>query len=341
MKKYILFLLLIIVIGCSPKLQPELLEISQHFNIDILDPEGQQLIDADAKINIEASGFMWSEGPLWVEEGKYLLFSDIPRNKVFKFDRKGDTTTYLFPSGFSGDHFTGEEPGSNGLLLDPNGNLVLLQHGNRQIARMKAPLDQPQPIFETLVDHYQGKRLNSPNDAVFDRQGNLYFTDPPYGLPKRMQDPEKELAFQGVFCLRTDGQLVLLDTLSRPNGIGLSPQEDQLYVGVSDGQHAVWYQYDVIMPGQVENKRIFFDATTIKQEAKLRGAPDGLKVHSKGYVFGTGPGGVWVFNASGKPLIHIKTGLPTANCAFADNESKLYITADDYLLSVSLKRLKP
>ena len=326
----------------SEKQEPvsrEVVAISDAFAIEILDEEALKIIDSTAAVEVLASGFAWSEGPLWIDEGKYLLFSDIPNNKVFKWDSQTkDTTTYLHPSGFLGevgDDF--KEPGSNGLTLDSNGQLVLMQHGERRVARMTAPLSQPKPEFEPLVDNYEGKRFNSPNDGCFDKQGNFYFTDPPYGLPKGMDDPEKELDFQGVYCLKTSGKLVLLDTLTRPNGIGLSPDQDKLYVAVSDSKHAVWYQYDVKEPGVVENKKLFHEVTHLMGKEGQQGAPDGLKVHSQGYVLATGPGGLWIFDAAGKTLARIYTGQRTSNCALSTDEKQLFLTADDYLLRVQLK----
>ncbi|MCL6267884.1 SMP-30/gluconolactonase/LRE family protein [Flagellimonas myxillae] len=316
----------------------EVNDITKAFGIEILDEEALKIIDSKASIQLLASGFEWSEGPLWIDDGEYLLFSDIPNNKVYKWDTKNDTITYLNPSGYLGE--TNEdfkEPGSNGLVLDSEGRLVLMQHGERRVGRMVAPLDQPKPVYEALVDNYQGKRFNSPNDGFFDSQGNLYFTDPPYGLPKGMEDPEKELDFQGVYCLKNTGELVLLDKLTRPNGICLSPKEDKLYVAVSDAKHAVWYQYDVVEPGKVEHKTLFHDATHLMGKEGQQGAPDGLKVHSLGYVLATGPGGLWIFDDSGKTLARIYTGQRTSNCALSTDEKQLFLTADDHLLKVDLK----
>ena len=312
-------------------------DISAAFSIEVLDDEALAIIDPKSKIEILASGFKWTEGPLWVPSGNYLLFSDIPNNKVFKWDAKRDTTTYLEPSGFTGSNFTGEEPGSNGLLLNPDGELVLMQHGDRRVAKMNATLENPQANFTTLVDRFEGKRLNSPNDGIYDKAGNLYFTDPPYGLPKGMDDPNKELDFQGVYCYLASGELVLVDRLTRPNGIALSPEQNVLYVAVSDPQHAVWYAYDLISPGQVENKRLLHDVTEWVGKPDQPGLPDGMKVNHKGYLFATGPGGIWIFDPNGKALARIYTGQATANCAFTPDQKTLFMTADDYLLSVNLK----
>ncbi|MBU2907443.1 SMP-30/gluconolactonase/LRE family protein [Arenibacter algicola] len=312
--------------------------IASPFSIDILDDEALQIIDPKSKIEILASGFAWTEGPLWIKDGNYLLFSDIPNNKIYKLDpQNNDTVTYLHPSGFSGTDFTGEEPGSNGLLLNKDGELVLMQHGNRQVAKMNAPLNSPSSEFTTLVDSYMGKKLNSPNDATFDNNGNLYFTDPPYGLPKRMDDEGKELDFQGIYCLMTSGELILLDSISRPNGIGISPDGNVLYVANSDPEHAAWYQYKITEPGKVADKKLFYEVTNLIGNEGQQGLPDGLKVNNNGILFASGPGGVWIFNPKGKALARIHTGQATANCAFDTDQKRLYMTADDFIMAVDLK----
>ena len=201
---------------------------------------------------------------------------------------------------------------------------------------MNAPLNDPAPDFITLAGQFEGKRLNSPNDAVYYSNGDLYFTDPPYGLENGEDDTEKELDFQGVYVLKKDGDLVLLTTeLSRPNGIGLSPDEKTMYVANSDPERAIWMAYNLLPDGILGEGRVFFDATNLTDKEK--GLPDGLKVHSSGTLFATGPGGVFVFSPDGKHLGTIKTTEATANCAFDESESCLYITADMYLLRVRLK----
>ena len=304
--------------------------------VEVLDPSIRSLLSEASNVSVLASGFEWSEGPVWIDEdGGYLLFSDIPPNKVYKYD--GDTSTYLHPSGYTGTVARGGEPGSNGLALDEEGRLVLCQHGDRQIGRMEAPLSSPATNFVALTDNYGGKRYNSPNDLVYDGQGNLYFTDPPYGLVDRMDDPAKEIPFQGVYCLLTTGETLLLDsTVTRPNGIVLSPDESQLYVAVSDPNHAAWYRYDVEEPGVVSGKKLFFDATDEVGKEGNKGLPDGMKMHPEGYLFATGPGGVWVFDPNGKVVARIYTGEATANCEFQSDYSTLFMTADGYLMSVAL-----
>jgi len=304
--------------------------------IERLEAEMDRLIPPGAVIEVLATGFEWSEGPVWVREGSYLLFSDIPNNSVFKWSAEDSIELYLTPSGYTGKESRRGEAGSNGLLLDIEGRLVLCQHGDRRVAVMNASLGNPAPDYTTLTDRFEGKRLNSPNDAVYHSNGDLYFTDPPYGLEKNVDDPEKELDFQGVYLLRKEGDLVLLtDELSRPNGIGLSPDENTLYVANSDADRAIWMAYRLKPDGTLDQGRVFFDVTHLTDQEK--GLPDGLKVHSSGALFATGPGGVFVFSQDGKHLGTVKTTEATANCAFDDSESNLYITADMYLQRVKLK----
>jgi gluconolactonase len=302
-------------------------------SIERLDPRLEALIPPDAKMEVLAEGFDWSEGPVWVRSGGYLLFSDIPPNRVMKWKPGEGVSLYLHPSGYTGSRPRTGEPGSNGLLLDPQGRLVLCQHGDRRVARMDAPLDRPAPRFVTLADRYQGKRFNSPNDAVYHSNGALYFTDPPYGLEKLMEDPAKELDFQGVYRLAPNGEVTLLTReLSRPNGIAFSPDEKTLYVANSDPQRAIWMAFDVKPDGTLGHGRVFFDAT--KWVPSRKGLPDGLKVDARGNLFATGPGGVLVFAPDGTHLGTLRTGEATANCAWGDDGSTLYITADMYLLRI-------
>ncbi len=305
--------------------------------IERLHPALDGIIAPDAKIEILAEGYDWTEGPVWIEKGGYLLFTDIPPNRVMRWKEGEDASLYLTPSGFTGTETKSREPGANGLLLDAAGNLVLCQHGDRRVARMNAPLEQPQPEFVALADRWNGKRFNSPNDAVFDKNGNLYFTDPPYGLEKQMDDPTKEIPFQGVYRRSPDGKSdLLLDSLTRPNGIAFSPDEKTLYVANSDPQKAIWMAYDVQADGSLKNGRVFQDFTS-KVSKEMPGLPDGLKTNAQGIIFATGPGGVWVFQPDGTVLGRIDTGQATSNCALGNNGKALYITADMYLMRVWLK----
>ncbi|MEK6476366.1 SMP-30/gluconolactonase/LRE family protein [Catalinimonas sp. 4WD22] len=306
-------------------------------SIERISEKLNEVVPPDAQLEILAEGYEWTEGPVWIPQGNYLLYSDIPPNSIFKWKEGEGASLYLKPSGFTGENFEGREPGSNGLILDDQGRLVLCQHGDRRIARMTAPLDEPAPQFETIVDSYQGKRLNSPNDLAYLSNGDLYFTDPPYGLPGGADSEAKELDFQGVYRYSEDNnELVLLtDELSRPNGIGFSPNGETLYVANSDPERAIWMAYDVNEEGNIENGRVFYDATD--KTGDEPGLPDGFAVHSGGYLFATGPGGVWVFSPEGEHLGTLKTGQATANCTFNADESVLYITADMYLMRIVLK----
>jgi len=336
MKNFIFMAMAIITLtltSCDPTKEKE--EKRTIGSIERLDGEIDGIIPSDAIIEVLAEGFDWSEGPLWIAEGNYLIFSDIPPNRVYRWSEEDSITVYLEPSGYSGEAGHRGEQGSNGLLLSPEGKLILCQHGDRQMAMMTAPLNAPRPEYATVADNFEGKRLNSPNDACYRSNGDLYFTDPPYGLEGNENDPAKEIPFQGVYRLPVDGELKLLTAeLSRPNGIAFSPDEKKLYVANSDPERAIWMVYDVLPDGSLEGGKVFYDATNkVGQE---KGLPDGLKVHRKGYVFATGPGGVWVFNPEGKHLGTIRTTEATANCAFDDTENILYITADMYLLRVVL-----
>lgn len=292
------------------------------------DPRLDALIPPDARIEVLGTGFEWSEGPVWVRDGGYLLFSDIPRNSVMKWKEGEGITLFMKPSGYTGVAPYGREPGSNGLALDREGRLVLCEHGDRRVARLEKEGGK-----KTLADSYQGKRLNSPNDLVFHSNGDLYFTDPPYGLPRQWDDPRRELDFCGVYRLSTDGKLTLLTReMTRPNGIAFSPDERTLYVAQSDPKRAVWMAFPVKSDGTLGEGRVFYDATRLV--GKMPGLPDGLKVDRSGNLFATGPGGVHIFSPDGRSLGRIDTGEATANCAWSDDGSTLYITADMYLCRV-------
>jgi gluconolactonase len=232
-----------------------------------------------------AEGFTWVEGPAWNKEGSFLLFSDIPNNSVFKWKEREGVSLYLKPSGYTGSvPFKGKEPGSNGLTFDSSGRLVLCEHGDRRISRL-----EKDGTKTTLADRYEGKRLNSPNDAVFKSNGDLYFTDPPFGLPKNFNDPDKELPFQGVYRLSTDGKLTLLiKDIKAPNGIVFSPDEKILYVTDVDPNRSAWLAFDVKDDGTITNGRVLFDATRWKKPNY--GGPDGMEVDTKGNLFAARPG---------------------------------------------------
>lgn len=291
------------------------------------------LLAADAAFEKLTDGHKWIEGPVWSRRGGFLLFSDIPNNVVLKWTPDGSVTEFLKPSGYNGEApFTGPEPGSNGLTFDAEGRLVLCQHGNRRVARREAD-----GTITTLADRYEGKRLNSPNDLTFHSSGALYFTDPPYGLPKRWDDPEKELPFQGVYRLAPDGTLTLLTKeLNAPNGIAFSPDEKTLYVAQSDPNRPIWMAYPVKADGTIEPGRVLHDTSAALKEKKP-GLPDGLKVDERGNLWATGPGGVWILAPDGTHLGTIDTGVPTSNVAWGDDGSTLYITANKAVWRVKTK----
>lgn len=292
------------------------------------DPALDALIPPNARIELLAGGFSWAEGPVWVREGEYLLFSDVPRNVVFKWKEGEKTSEYLLPSGYTGAQARAGEPGSNGLTLDAQGRLVLCQHGDRRVARL-----EKNKKFTPLARYYKFRRLNSPNDLAFKSNGDLYFTDPPYGLVGNNDDPSKELLSNGVFRLKPDGEVTLLtDALTFPNGIAFSPDEGTVYVAVSDSKKPVIMAYDLNFDGTFSNARVFFDALPLM--AGRKGVPDGLKVDVAGNLFATGPGGVLVISPQGKHLGTINTDEPTANCAWGNDGSVLYITANNKLCRV-------
>ncbi len=301
-------------------------------SIERKDPKFDALIAPDAKVEELAGGFKWSEGPVWDKKHAQVLFCDIPNNMIYKWSEKEGLKEFLKPSGYTGSEpFTGTEPGSNGLAFHKDGHLVLCQHGDRRVSKL---VDGK---FVTLADKFEGKRLNSPNDLVYHTNGDLYFTDPPYGLPGQMKDPKKELDFQGVYRLKPTGELTLMTkVMSRPNGIGLSPDNKTLYVANSDPEIANWMSFPVKEDGTLGEGKQFFDSTDMVK-AKKPGLPDGLKVDQQGNIWATGPNGVFVFDAMGKHLGSIITNDKTANCGFGDDGSTLYITANDKLIRIKTK----
>jgi len=291
------------------------------------------LIAADATFEKLSEGHAWVEGPVWSRRGGFLLFSDIPNNVVFKWAPGGSVSEFLKPAGYTGAAaFTGREPGSNGLTFDAEGRLVLCQHGDRRVTRR-----EPDGAMTVLAERYEGKRLNSPNDLVFHSSGALYFTDPPYGLPERWDDPGKELPFQGVYRRAPDGSLTLLTKeLNAPNGIAFSPDEKTLYVAQSDPKRPIWMAYPVKADGTLDSGRVLHDTSAALKE-KRPGLPDGLKVDERGNLWATGPGGVWILAPDGTHLGTIDTGVPTANVAWGDDGRVLYITANTAVWRVRTK----
>jgi gluconolactonase len=301
--------------------------------IERLDRAFDRLVEQDAAIELLAANrFVWAEGPVWDPANKRVLFSDIPRNMIWEWSQTSGLKEFLSPSGYTAAAtFTGREPGSNGLAFNKAGELVMCQHGDRRVAKW---VDGK---FVTLADRYAGKRLNSPNDLVIRSNGDVYFTDPPYGLPRQTEDPGRELDFQGVYRLSAKGELTLLTKeLSRPNGLAFSPDEKILYVANSDPEKALLMAFPVRPDGSLGAAKVFFDVTAAVSKEKP-GLPDGLKVSTDGTVWASGPGGVLVYSPQGRHLGTLATGVATANLAFGDDGSTLYITADKNLVRVRTK----
>ncbi|MBC7850860.1 MAG: SMP-30/gluconolactonase/LRE family protein [Chitinophagaceae bacterium] len=331
MPKFFLLITLFFMLSCNNEPGSKTRTLG---SIERTDPSIDKLISTDAVIEIIADGHDWTEGPVWIESEKMLLYSDIPPNKIFKWTEAKGKELYLTPSGYTGTVPRGGEPGSNGLILNKEGKLVLCQHGDRRMALMDAELNAPAAKFISLADNYMGKKLNSPNDAVYRSNGDLFFTDPPYGLAN---DSLKEISFQGVYKV-ANGQVVLMtDTITRPNGIAFLNNEKTLVVANSDPDKAIWYLYDFGPNDSLVNQRMLADVTELGKKGE-KGLPDGLKVDKQGNIFATGPGGVFVFNAEGKQIGRFKIPEACSNVALADDDRTLYITADMYVLRVKLRK---
>jgi gluconolactonase len=273
-------------------------------SLEILDPRIENLVSKNAKIEILAEGFGWAEGPVWVPKLNGVLFSDVPNNKAYLWTEKRGLSLFLYPSGMTNHAPHNKSAGSNGLGLDSEGNLILCQHGDRSISRLDNWIFE-EPRYNVLVDRFNGKRLNSPNDLVFDKQGSIYFTDPPYGLKNGDEDDLKELNFNGIFKWSAREKIKLIEkNMSRPNGIALSLDEKTAYVANSDSENDVIMAFDVLEDG-FSNGRIFFDGNVLSQTRE--GLFDGLKMHSSGIIFATGPGGVLLLDSLG---VHLGTIMP-------------------------------
>jgi gluconolactonase len=298
-----------------------------------LDPAFDALISTDAKIEKVAGGFTFTEGPLWRPEG-LLWFSDVPGNVVRSVTPAGEVKAIIQKAGGSVSAPPGAFIGPNGMISDKDGAVLLCQHGNRRIVRVGKDL-----TMTPYIEKFQGRRLNSPNDLVYSSDGALYFTDPPYGLTGGDSDPAKELKFNGVFLYK-GGQLTpIIQDLTRPNGIALSPDEKTLYVANSDDRKRFWMRYDVAADGTVSHGRMFFDLSSAKEQ----GIPDGMKVDLKGNIYAAGPEGVWVLSPGGKHLGTIQPGETAANCGWGDDGKTLYITASTgvYRIRVAIAGQKP
>ncbi|MFN8291391.1 MAG: SMP-30/gluconolactonase/LRE family protein [Chitinophagaceae bacterium] len=342
MNKSVVILILAGVLASSCNTKKKNSGESKAYNttgtIERIDPALDSIIAPGAKAEIIADSFDWCEGPLWIESRHMLLFSDVPKNTIYKWTEENGTGIYLKPSGYTGfEPSVCKEPGSNGLLFDTSGQLVLCQHGDRRMARMEAALDQPEAKFITLADKYEGKRFSSPNDAVFNRLGELFFTDPPYGLHTQDDtDPKKEIPFNGVYRLSTEGKVSLVTgSISRPNGIAFFPGEERLIVASSDPAKPVWWEIATGPDDTIYAPKIFYSAEG--SDTALKGLPDGLKIDKNGIVFATGPGGIWIFNKEAKLLGKIRLDNAASNCALSADQKTLYITNDMYVLRVKMR----
>ena len=304
-----------------------------------LDPAADTLLSPDAKIEMLASGLDWSEGPVWVPKngtqpggGGYLLFSDVPRNHVMKWKEGEGLSLFLQPSGYTGLGEYSPEPGSNGLNLNSKGELVSCEHGDRRLSVLTRGGGK-----RTLADNFEGKRFNSPNDSTLDKAGNIYFTDPPYGLPKGPQDTEtREIPWNGIYKLAPNGTVTLMSKeMTFPNGITLSPDQKTLYVSQSDPKAAIWKAFPIRPDGTLGASRILADVTSMVPEH--RGLPDGMKTDTGGHLWAVGPGGVHVMTPEGKLLARIDTKMACGNCCFGDDGSWLYICSDAFVVRVKTK----
>lgn len=333
MKKVLLILFIALAIACGSKKETQ--QTSITVSVEKLDPALDAIVGNQLTVSVIASGYEWTEGPLWLEGDKKLLFSDVPTNTIYQWTEEKGASIYLTPSGYTGEAPRGGEPGSNGLTLDDEGNLLLCQHGDRRIAMMNTSLAEPASDFTTISDTYNGKRFNSPNDLVFHNY-DIYFTDPAYGLEKQMDDPKKELPFQGVYRIPAEGQVqLMIDSLTRPNGIGFSPDGKKMYVANSDSEKALWYEYSINDSLKITSGKILWNAT--EQAKTEKGLPDGLKVDGQGNIFATGPGGIWIFSGDGKLLGKIKLEEASSNCALTPDGKTLFVTNDMKVLRIKLR----
>lgn len=296
-------------------------------SIDRFDSRLDAIVPPEATIEILAEGHEWTEGPVWVPQLQVVLYSDIPNNAIYSWSERAGASMWLRPSGLSGTEERGGETGSNGLVLDPDGHLVMAQHGDRRIARLVGDLNAPEPNFETIAGNYEGRRFNSPNDVAIRSNGDVYFTDPPYGLEQGMDDPAKEIPFQGVYRRDVDGNVTLLvDNLSRPNGIIFSSDESTLFVANSGQDQPVIMAYPLLEDGGIGEGTVFYESWG-----------DGMAVDQEGNVYVAGPNdGVLILSPEGEPLGSISTRQRTSNVTFGEDGSTLFITADMYLLRIRL-----
>jgi gluconolactonase len=305
----------------------------EESRIDRWDPAMDAIVPADWKIEKLAEGFGWAEGPIWIRSGNYLLFTDVPGNKMWKWSEKGGLEKFLDPSGAANpDPAVWREAGANGLAIRDANSILLADTGSRMIQRLDLGSKKKKPVAQK----FEGKRLSSPNDVVRMKSGVLFFTDPPYGFKKFDEAAEKEIAFNGVYRMAKNGKVSVVEkSLHRPNGVALSPDESTLYVTQSDPARPVIMSYSLDKAGNVTGSKLFHDFTDLVA-AGSPGLPDGLTVAADGTIFTTGPGGVIVLSKEGKRLGRISNGKATANCKFGEDGKTLFLTSHDTLARVRL-----
>lgn len=298
-------------------------------NVVRFDPRFDALVPKDVVVEKIAEGFAWTEGPVWNPATRSLLFSDVPNNVILEWSENRGASVFLKTSGYTGSTpFTGREPGSNGLTLDSDGRLVFCQHGDRSISRLEKDGSRTR-----LAEKYDGKRINSPNDLVFRSNGDLYFTDPPFGLPGTHNDPGRELDYNGVYRRNARGEVSLLTKeVGAPNGIAFSPDEKTLYV--ADSQRTMWYAFSVNADGSLGPSRVLFDGTSFGKGKP--GVADGLKVDRHGNLFAAGPGGLYVISPEGTLLGWFDFGVATGNCAWGEDGSTLFVTSNTAVYRIRL-----
>ena len=288
--------------------------------IERLDAELDKVVSPNAKIEVLSTGHKWSEGPIWVEEEQKLIYTDVPNQKLYQWTEKDSVTEYL-------DMTDGDKLGPSALLVDKNKDLFVLRYGHGEVVKMNSSVEKPSNNFSVFVDNFKGIRFNNTNDAAFHSNGNMIMSDPPPVVEGGLK--------AGVYQITPEGEVtVVTDTVSSPNGIAFSPDERTVYIANADWQNAIWIAADVDEQGTISNGRLFFDATG--NAPKEKGHPDGLKVTSKGYIFATGPGGVYILNPEGKHLGTILNDEFNTNCVLDDKEETLYITSGPKLMRVRL-----
>jgi len=290
------------------------------------------LVDQDSKIEILGDSFIVAEGPLWDAENNQLIFSDVRQNKLFSWDENNGINEYIVPSGSTGyaPSFKDGGIGANGITFNKKGQIVLCQHGDRRLAFVSNIKDN-NAQFTTIVDNYNGKRFNSPNDLAISKNGDIYFTDPPYGF-KNFNNKFRELDFNGVYKYSVDGRIKLITKeMTRPNGIALSIDEKYIYVNNSDRDDPKIMRFN----SKSFKGKVFFDGTELVKN--LKGGFDGLKIHSSGNIFTTGPNGILILSPKGSLLATINYGKAITNCNFDTNEEYLYVTGFNDVSRIKLK----